>query len=501
MKALLVYPRYPETFWSFRHALKFLNKKATHPPLGLLTVASLLPSDWEIKLIDLNVKPLKTEMIEWADVILISAMSVQRDSAEEIITLSKKFNKKIIAGGPLFTAFWQDFVNKIDHLVLNEAEITLPLFFQDFEKGNLKRIYQTKEFVDMSKSPSPAYSLIDLSDYTSVCIQYSRGCPFNCEFCDVTSLFGHKVRTKTKDQILKELENLYKLGWRGSVFFVDDNFIGSKRKLKEEILPSLIEWQKTHNYPFYFYTQVSINLADDKELIDLMVKAGFNSVFIGIETPYQASLTEANKVQNMNRDLVKDIRKIQKSGLEVMGGFIVGFDSDPTNIFDLTIKFIKESRIVIAMVGLLNAPPGTRLYKRLEKEGRIRPVFKGNNTDFSTNIIPKMNYHTLIQGYKKIIEELYETKNYYKRIKTFLEDFHPRFKFKLDKNYFKIHYGYIFGLPKIFFKFGFIEKNRMKFWEILSYTLIKKPRAFLILLAHIVNGYHFRKIFDQAFKD
>lgn len=454
-----------------------------------------------IKLIDLNVQPLNTEMIEWADFIFISAMSVQRDSAEKIITLSKKFNKKIIAGGPLFTAFWQDFVNKVDHLILNESEITLPLFLRDLNEGNPKKIYQTKEFADITKSPLPAYHLINLRNYTTMCIQYSRGCPFNCEFCDVTNLFGHKVRTKTKDQILKELENLYKLGWRGSVFFVDDNFIGGKRKVKEEILPDLIEWQKAHNYPFYFYTQVSINLADDEELMDLMVNAGFNSVFIGIKTPYQASLEEANKVQNKNRDLVKDVRKIQKFGLEVIGGFIVGFDNDPINIFDLIIKFVKESKIVIAMVGLLNAPPGTRLYKRLEKEGRINPLFKGNNTDFSTNILPKMSYQTLIQGYKKIIRELYKTENYYKRIETFLKDFHPKIKFKLDKNYLKVNYGYILGLPKIFLKFGFIEKNRMKFWKILSHTLIKKPQAFFIILAQIVSGYHFRKIFYQAFKD
>lgn len=499
MKVLLIYPRYPDTFWSFRHALKFVNKKATHPPLGLLTVASLLPDDWEKKLLDLNIAPLDLNLIKWADIIMISAMSVQRESAEKIICIAKTFNKKIAAGGPLFTSFWQEFLDKVDHLILNEAEITLPLFLRDLKEGIPQKVYSTNEFADLKNSPIPAYNLINLKAYTSMCIQYSRGCPFNCEFCDVTNLFGNRIRTKETKQILDELENLYKLGWRGSVFFVDDNFIGYKAKVKKELLPALIEWQRRHHHPFYFYTQVSVNLADDDELISLMTEAGFNSVFIGIETPHEQSLEEVSKNQNLKRDLVKDVKRLQKSGLEVMGGFIVGFDNDPLNISDLIINFVQESKIVVAMVGLLNAPPGTRLYLRLQREGRIKPLFKGDNTDLTTNIVPKMGYQNLVQHYSKVIRDLYQTKNYYKRIRAFLKDFTPTFKFKVDKQYLKVNFGYIKGLPKIFLTFGLLHSGRLEFWKILGYTLFKKPRAFFTFIAQVLSWYHFRKIFRKIF--
>jgi radical SAM superfamily enzyme YgiQ (UPF0313 family) len=499
MKALLIYPRYPDTFWSFRHALKFLNKAATHPPLGLLTIASLLPQDWELKLVDLNVSPLEDKDLAWADLVLVSAMAVQRESAEEVIKRAKGFSKKVVAGGPLFTVFYQDFWEDVDHFVLNEGEITLPQFLSDLAQGNPKKLYTTQEKADLKKSPIPRYDLIDFKSYTSMCIQFSRGCPFNCEFCDVTNLFGHAVRTKSKEQILNELENLYQLGWRGSVFFVDDNFIGPKRITKEEILPAIIEWQKKRNHPFYFYTQVSINLADDDELIRLMTEAGFTSVFIGIETPNEESLKEANKRQNINRDLVSSIRKVQKSGLEVMGGFILGFDNDPPTIFDTLVRFIEDTRIIIAMVGVLNAPPGTRLYHRLLEEGRILSRFIGNNTDISTNIIPKMGFETLIEGYKKVIRELYSVKNYYRRVSTFLDDYPFKAKFSLSLSYLKYNYGYLLSIPKILFHFGFREKGRSDFWKLLWKTISKKPKAFSTILAQVVSGYHFRQIFKEAF--
>jgi len=499
IKVLLVYPRYPDTFWSFRNALKFVKKKASHPPLGLLTIASLLPKDFRLKVLDLNTSPLNLEFFKWADWVLISAMSVQRESAEEVIKIAKSLGKTVIAGGPLFTAFYQDFIEKVDHLVLNEGEITLPKFLEDWEKGCPQKVYYTSEFVDLKFSPVPSYHLIKLKDYTSMCIQYSRGCPFSCEFCDVTNLFGRKIRTKTVDQIIAELENLYKLGWRGSVFFVDDNFIGKKPTVKQELLPSLIRWQEKHRYPFVFYTQASINLADDDELIELLVKAGFNSVFIGIETPVEESLAEVQKRQNLNRNLIEDVKKIQRKGLEVMGGFIVGFDSDPPNVFNSLVKFIEESKIVIAMVGLLNAPPGTNLYQRLKTEGRIRPLFKGNNTDLSTNIIPKMGFETLLQGYKKVITNLYETKRYYKRVFGFLKDFNPYTHVKIDKAYVKNHPFYLLNLPKIIFKFGVLEKGRILFWKMFFYTFFKKPKVFATFIAQVLGGYHFRKVFRPFF--
>ncbi|MEZ0343734.1 MAG: radical SAM protein [Caldimicrobium sp.] len=501
MKALLVYPAYPNTFWSFRYALKLVNKKASHPPLGLLTVASLLPKDWEIRLIDLNVEPLREEDLKWADLVLIGAMYVQRNSACEVIDKAKALRKIVVAGGPLFTSFYKDFIDKVDHLVLDEGEITIPQYLKDLERGNPKKIYRSEgQYADLTQSPIPSYHLIKFSHYTSMCVQYSRGCPFNCEFCDVTNLFGHAIRTKSVSQIIAELDNLYHLGWRGSVFFVDDNFIGGKKKVKEELLPALIQWQERHKFPFYFYTQVSINLSDDDELIDLMVRAGFNSVFIGIETPNEESLAEVKKVQNLKRNLVENIRKIQRKGLEVMGGFILGFDSDPPNIFDKLVNYIKEFRIIIAMVGLLNAPPGTELFNRLKAEGRIRPIFKGDNTDLDTNIIPKMGYEKLIMGYKKVIRELYNTKSYYQRLFDFLEEIEINNKFKPDLNYLKVNYGYLLGLPKIFLKFGVLDKWRNYFWRLIFKCLFKKPQIFPLLIAHIASGYHFRKIFKPAFE-
>jgi len=288
MNILMIYPENPETFWSFKHALKFISKNAVHPPLGLLTVAAMLPENWDIKLVDMNVEKLIDKEIKWADYVFISAMVVQKKSVIKIIEKIKKYNKKIVAGGPLFTASPDEFEN-IDHFVLNEAEITLPLFLKDLKEGNIKKVYTSNEFPDISKTPVPLYELINSKKYNSMNIQYSRGCPFNCDFCDITTLFGKQVRTKSKNQILAELENIYSYGWKGDVFFVDDNFIGNKLKLKNEILPAIIGWMKRKKYPFSFSTEASVNLSDDDELMTLMIKAGFNSVFVGIETPDKKS--------------------------------------------------------------------------------------------------------------------------------------------------------------------------------------------------------------------
>jgi radical SAM superfamily enzyme YgiQ (UPF0313 family) len=402
MKILLVYPEYPETFWSFKYALKFISKKAFYPPLGLLTVAALLPKEWEKKLIDMTVTVLSDRDIKWADYIFISAMSIQKESVKKIITKCKKLGAKIVAGGPLFTSGYEDF-EEVDHFILNEAEITLPLFLKDLKSGHPKHIYTSDQWVDIKKTPVPLWGLANINKYASMCIQYSRGCPFNCDFCDVTFLFGHKMRLKTKDQILAELESLYLREWRGGVFIVDDNFIGNKRELKVKVLPAMINWMEKRKYPFTFTTQASINLSDDEELIRLMVRAGFGSVFVGIETPNEESLAECGKLQNKNRDLIACVKKIQKFGLIVSGGFIVGFDNDTPSIFESMIEFVQKSGIVSAMVGLLNAPRGTKLYQRLAKENRLLKEATGDNTDLSINFIPKMNYKALIDGYKRVL--------------------------------------------------------------------------------------------------
>ena len=495
MKILLVYPNYPDTFWSFRYALKFISKKASHPPLGLLTVAAMLPKEWEKKLVDMSVNHLKDKDVKWADYVFISAMSIQRESAKEVIARCKSLGVKTVAGGPLFTSFYKDF-DDVDYLVLNEAEITLPLFLKDLKNGCARHIYTSENFSDMEKSPVPLWELINMKKYAHMGIQYSRGCPFNCEFCDVTLLFGHKIRTKTKYQILDELESIYSQGWRGRVFIVDDNFIGNKGKLKREILPSMIDWMKKRNYPFSFGTQVSINISDDEELMNMMVKAGFGSVFVGIETPNEESLAECGKVQNQNRDLLACVKKIQRVGLEVQAGFILGFDHDTPTIFERSISFIQKSGIADAMVGLLNAPPDTKLYQRLAREGRLLHDASGDNTDFSMNFVPKMDSMTLVNGYKKVVTTIYSPKYYSKRIMTFLREFNlPREK------PFRLHSMYISALFKSILFLGIREKERTYYWKLFFWSLFRHPRLFPLAITLTIHGFNLRKTFENYLRD
>jgi len=492
LRILLVYPHYPDTFWSFRHALKFISKKAAFPPLGLLTVAAMLPKEWEKKLVDMNATTLTDKDIKWADYVFISAMVVQRDSVKEVITRCQKLNTKTVAGGPLFTTGYEEF-DGIDHFVLGEAEITLPLFLEDLNKGCAQHIYTSDERPDINKTPIPLWSLINMKKYSAMNIQYSRGCPFNCEFCDIIILNGHKPRTKDKEQILVELEALYSRGWRAGVFIVDDNFIGNKKKLKAETLPAMIEWMEEKKYPFAFNTEASINLADDEELMRLMVRAGFNTVFVGIETPNEESLVECNKFTNINRDLVASVKKIQNHGLEVQGGFIVGFDSDPISIFKSQINFIQKSGIVTAMVGLLNAPRGTRLYQRLKKENRLLKSFTGDNTDCSLNFIPTMNYETLINGYKHILNTIYSPKPYYERVKMFLKEYKPQ-KRKARP---QVQFYHIKAFFKSIWFLGIKEKGRRYYWKLLALTLLRHPRSFPLSISLSVYGFHFRKIVEK----
>lgn len=493
MKILLVYPAYPETYWSFHYALKFISKKASLPPLGLLTVAALLPEHWEKRLVDMNVTHLKDEDIKWADYVFISAMAVQKESARNVINRCKKLGVKTVAGGPLFTTGCREFED-VDHLILNEGEITLPAFLEDLEKGQARRVYTTGKWADIQKTPVPLWNLINIKNYATMNIQYSRGCPFNCDFCNVTTLFGHKPRTKTAEQILAELNALYSIGWRGGVFFVDDNFIGNKRKLKEEILPAIISWMEARKYPFAFSTEASINLADDDELMQMMVKAGFDSVFVGIETPNEESLVECNKLQNKNRDLIACVKKIQKAGLQVQGGFIVGFDSDSPSIFDRLVSFIQESGIVTAMVGLLNAPLGTKLYHRLSREGRLLKGFTGNNTDFSINFIPKMNYHSLLNGYKSVVNTIYSPKYYYERVIKFLKEFNPA-----SLGIFHINFSHIKAFFKSIVYLGIMGKERVYYWKLFLWSLFRRPRLFPLAITLSIYGFHFRKIYEKQY--
>ncbi len=492
MNILLVYPKYPDTFWSFKHALKFISKKAVNPPLGLLTISAMLPEKWTKKLIDLNIETLNKKDIKWADYVFISTMNIQAESTNEVIDQCKLLNKKIVGGGPLFTEEPNNF-EMVNHLVLNEAELTLPLFLNDLEAGNPKHLYQSTEFANLAETPLPDYSLVKTSMYNTMDLQLTRGCPFNCEFCDITALFGHKVRIKSTQQILDELEVIYNTGWRKNVFFVDDNFIGNKKILKTELLPAIIIWMESRDYPFRFSTEASINLSDDDELMKLMTKAGFATVFIGIETTEQASLEECGKAQNTNRDLVHSVHKIQYYGLEVNGGFILGFDNDSPSVFQKQIDFIKESGIISAMVGLLNAPKKTQLYQRLKKEGRITSETSGNNTDFSLNFVPMMEKQLLIDGYKKVINGIYGGKEYYDRVLEFVKRFNPNKKTKI-----KLTSTHVIAFFRSFFKLGIIDTHRRHYWNLFFWTLLNRPKLVPLAITYSVYGFHFRKIFNEV---
>ncbi|MFX0009684.1 MAG: B12-binding domain-containing radical SAM protein [Candidatus Hermodarchaeota archaeon] len=491
MNILLVYPKYHDTFWGYKHALKFVSKRAASPPLGLLTVAALLPGNWNKKLVDVNIEKLRTKEIMWADYIFIGAMAIQFDSAVQIIERCKLLGKKIVAGGPLFTEDAEEFEN-VDHLVLNEAEITLPAFLKDLETGEAKRIYYTNELADMKLSPPPDYSLINFSSYSTKSIQFSRGCPFNCEFCDITALLGHKMRTKTSQQILTELNLLYNWGWRGNIFFADDNIIGNKKILKTDLLPAIIKWMEAHKNPFEFVTEASINLSDDPELMQLMTRAGFSTVFVGIETPHSDSLEECGKVQNRNRDLVESVRNIQKNGMEVLGGFIVGFDSDTPGIFQQQIDFIQKSSIISAMIGLLNAPTKSKLYERLKNEGRILSKISGNNTDATLNFIPKMDRQKLISGYREIIRGIYDAKPFYQRIRHFLKEFQPQVRNKT-----KLDFNKIMAMVKSIFLIGIFDQTRSYYWQLFFWSLFKRPRLFPLAITYSIYGYHYRRVFKK----
>jgi radical SAM superfamily enzyme YgiQ (UPF0313 family) len=495
MRVLLVYPSYPDTFWSFKYALPFISKKAAFPPLGLLTVAAMLPVEWEKKLVDMNIDRLSDKDIKWADYVFISGMVVQRQSAKDVIKKCNKLKTKVVVGGPLFTEEPDGFEG-IDHYVLNEGEVTLPMFLADVEKDTLKPRYTSDVKPDITDTPIPMWDLIDIQKYVSMSIQYSRGCPFDCEFCDIVVLNGRIPRTKTKEQVLAELETLYVRGWRDNVFVVDDNFIGNKRKLKNEIIPAISRWMIEHRFPFSLFTEVSINLADDEVLMDMMAKANFNTVFIGIESPNEDSLLECGKSHNRNRDLVASVKKIQNNGFQVHGGFIIGFDNDPASIFDNQIDFIQKSGIVTAMVGLLNAPVGTKLYKRLEKEKRLIENFSGDNTDLSMNFTPKMKKEELITGYKKVLKTIYSYKNYYDRIITFIKSYRPKGKTKVTLSTFK------WSNWRAFFKLAWHvglkpKEGKMMFWDLLGWTLVKRPGAMFLAVMLSIYGFHFRKVVEN----
>ena len=486
MNILLVYPQTPDTFWSFKHVMRFVSKRAAFPPLGLLTVAAMLPADWHLKLVDMNVERLRDEDVRQADYVMISAMIVHKESVKEIVGRCRKQGKPVIAGGPLFTTGHEAFP-EIPHFVLGEAEELLPQLVADLERGTVQARYETADRPAITQVPVPRWDLIDPRHYATMAVQFSRGCPFDCEFCDIIVMNGRVPRTKSPAQLIAELEQLRLRGWKDMVFVVDDNFIGKKRETRV-LLHEIIAWRARTGAEMGFFTEASANLADDDDMLRLMVQAGFKKVFVGIETPSVESLKECRKLQNSRRDLMATVQTLQRAGLEVMGGFIVGFDNDKHDIFKQQFEFIQKSGVVTAMVGLLNALPQTRLYQRLKKEGRLEADSTGNNTEAVLNFRPKLNREFLINGYRDLMRKLYEPRNYYQRIRTFLKSHRPTGPQR------RLSRADFIAFLKSFWVLGVWHQGRVGYWRLFWGTLIRRPRQFPHAIELAILGYHFRRV-------
>src|SRR5690242_10012411 len=491
MRVLLVNPEFPDTYWSFHHALPFEGKRSSFPPLGLLTIAALLPQSWETRLVDLDVQRLKTSDIQWADMIFVTAMLVQRDSLKEAVQRCKALGKRVVLGGPYVTTTVEQ-LPEADHIFRGEAETTLPQFIEDLANGCAKRVYEAPERPPLSLTPQPRFHLANLKRYSAMSVQYSRGCPFSCEFCDIIEIYGRVPRTKSNQQMLAEFDALLNLGWRGTVFIVDDNFIGNKKNVRQ-LLPELARWQKAHGYPFSLLTESSLNLADDEPLLASMRDAGFRRVFVVIETPVEESLKEAQKSQNRG-NLLNSVEKIQSYGMEVMAGFIVGFDNDPIDVFQRQVDFIRRSAIPLAMVGLLNALPETQLWKRLEREGRLLGEdATGNNTVCTFNFKTRMDPAFLVRGYQRIMRTIYGPREYYERVLDSLR--RTRRTRSAEPRVYRPIAG-LTALARILLKLGIIDRERKEFWRFFVHALIKHRKQFADSLRLAAVGYHFRKLSD-----
>lgn len=486
MKILLVYPQTPDTFWSFKHVLRFVSKRVAFPPVGLLTVAAMMPREWEYRFVDTNVERLRDEDLQWADYVLISAMIVHKASVHELVARCRCAGRPVIAGGPLFTTGHAEFPD-IQHFVLGEAEEVMPRLVEDMRHGTVQSIYRAEGHPDVTGVPVPRWDLVKLRHYATMAVQFSRGCPFDCEFCDIVVMNGRVPRTKTPAQLIAELDTLRSLGWKDMVFIVDDNFIGNRRHTRA-LLAELVAWRERTQAPIGFLTEVSVNLADDPELCDLMIRAGFKKVFVGIETPSAESLGECGKVQNTRRNLVDTVHRLQSTGLEVMGGFIVGFDKDPEDIFRRQFEFIQQSGVVTAMVGLLTALPQTRLYHRLKREGRLERDSTGNNTQATLNFRPRLDRDFLIEGYRDLMRRLYEPGAYYERIRTFLAHHRP------NGPRLRLSLADVKAFLRSFWLLGLRHRGRLQYWRLFWGTLLRRPDQFRHAIELAITGYHFRRV-------
>jgi len=493
---LLVYPEIPKnTYWSFEYSLRFINRSAALPPLGLITIAALLPGRFALKLVDMNIDPLSQGDLEWADAVFASAMIIQKDSLAAIARMCRKTGTPVVAGGPYPTASCEQ-IEGVDHFVLGEAESVLHDFMEDFENGTAGRIYRARRKPDITHSVVPRFDLLKMNRYGSMAIQYSRGCPFNCEFCDIWIMYGNKPRLKSAESMVREIDTLYRLGWRGSIFIVDDNFIGNKSRVKKELLPAIKKWENENRFVYQFYTEASINMAADPELMDGMNAVGFDQVFVGIETPSKKSLSKTGKRQNLKCDLLEAVRMIQKHGMEVTAGFILGFDSDTEDIFERQIAFIQAAGIPKAMVGVLAALPGTKLYRRLEKDGRIVDGnLTGSNTHtMQTNVVTTLPPEALKQGYRKVLGTLYDAdlKNYFARCETLLA--------RLEGTGYRRRPFHLYEIRALLKSLA-VQPFTPYGWQYLKFvarSLVRRPGLLAEAITHAVMGHHFYIITQET---
>jgi radical SAM superfamily enzyme YgiQ (UPF0313 family) len=497
MNALLIYPEFPETYWSFKHALKFLGKRAAQPPLGLMTVAALLPGAWDKRLVDTNVERLRDRDLDWADVVMLSGMHIQRDALLAIVERCRARGLRTVVGGPIASSIAAVEL-KADHVVIGEAESLIADLARDLELGAARPVYQAAERPEMATSPLPDLSLIKMHRYSTMAVQYSRGCPFNCEFCDIIEIYGRRPRTKAIAQVLAELDQLYAAGWREAVFIVDDNFIGNKARAKE-LCAALAQWRSQYKTSFDFLTEASLNLADDPELMKLMKDAGFISVFLGIETPDEPGLIAANKLQNTRRSLLDSVAIIQSYGMQVMGGFILGFDTDREDIFDRMVDFIQKSGIPVAMVGLLQAMPGTQLFRRLGREGRILDAGHGDNTGDKLNFLPQMDAARLIEGYRSVLKRIYSCEAYYERVKLYLNRTQPRGGEKRSRQRWLTR-GNARAFVTSILRQGVFGRQRWSYWKFLLTVATRYRHCIGTAMTLAVMGYHLQVITDKLGK-
>ncbi len=493
MRTLLVYPKFPITYWGFQYGLPIAGKRANLPPLGLMTVAAILPQSWEFKLIDLNIEELSDELLQWADVVLTGGMRAQITSTNEVLDRAIAAAKRTVVGGPAVSTD-SDLFTQADVRILGEVEGRTEQMTEAIIGSKSGITLEVDTFPAITDSPVPRFDLADIDAYGAMSVQYSRGCPFRCEFCDIIQLFGRKPRVKAADQILAELDSLDSLGHRGSVFFVDDNFIGNPRAVSE-LLPAVTAWQQEHRYPINLSTEASVNLAEKPKLLDGMVQAGFNAVFLGIETPSLEALAAAKKTQNLKLGPGEAVSIISSAGIEVMGGFIVGFDSDTPEIFEAQRELILNSPIPLAMVGLLMALPKTDLWSRLAREGRLRADGSGDDGDqFSRpNFDPAMDEAVLLEGYADLLGALYTTDAYYDRVEAFLDVCQPLpgggRNARLDE----------FGiLLRIIGEIGIKSPQRKRFWQLMRRTILHHPQKFAWSLSRAIIGEHMIRYTEEG---